>query len=570
MTHPDSIVFGAAGFIGRALVARLLGDGHRVAAAVRPGGAERLTSWLAEQGVDQAELTVLTSDIAVPGLGLDPAAALDDIREVYNCAARFAFGLDPAEARWVNVDGALHVLDWAAARPGLRRLVHISGYRVDSDIAGDIDYGTGAYEASKGEGDRLLRERAAAIGAPLTIANPSTVIGPGQYIGLAEMVEDLWNGRLPAVPGGTETFVPIVDLNFFVRFLARLPELPESAGRSYTVLDQNSPTLPGLVRSIAAHLHVPAPRFTVPTRLVATLPKAVTGADRERLAFLAEDGYDTGAADALARSAGIHMPPTESALLAWADHLVAARFGRAHADPTAGSADGTWLSGDRRAPDYVFLHGLPLDGDSWNPVRELLPASSLAMDLPGLGRSAPRPGSSTEWLDELLAGITTRPVLVGHSLGCGPVLRYAAAHPEKVSGIALVSPYFLQDRPGMLEHSPLAAPLLRRLPAARLAERLAVPHGPAIDSAAANLHRLGVATRTATALRAAAREDHRAELRELLRGSAVPVQLIAASDNPLTVPADAPVTVVDSAGHYPQLTHPAAVAAAVSEALIRT
>ena len=54
--------------------------------------------------------------------------------------------------------GALNVVDWAAARPGLRRLVHISGYRVSG---GPVDYrGEGAYEASKKEADGAVRVRA--------------------------------------------------------------------------------------------------------------------------------------------------------------------------------------------------------------------------------------------------------------------------------------------------------------------------------------------------------------------------------------------------------------------------
>lgn len=312
----DSIVFGAAGFIGGALVARLLDEGRTVIAAVRPGSESRVR-------VRHPNLTVVTADITKPDLGLrDPLV----VRDVYNCAARFAFGLDAADARAVNVDGALHVLEWAARLPSLRRLVHVSGYRV-SVPGRRPDYRAGAYEASKTEGDRALWQRARELNVPITVANPSTVLGPGQYIGLAEVVRDLWNRRLPAIPGGRRTLVPIVELGYFAHFLARLPEYQETAGAAYTVLDPDSPALPDLIRLLAAHLGVPAPRFTIPLAVLRRLPAALTGVDRERLAFLSEDRYDTAAAEAFAARAGLVMPPVEQVLREWADHLVHSRFG---------------------------------------------------------------------------------------------------------------------------------------------------------------------------------------------------------------------------------------------------
>ncbi|WP_058856862.1 alpha/beta fold hydrolase, partial [Nocardia jinanensis] len=503
MNTPDTVVFGAAGFIGRALVARLLEQGHAVAAAVRPGSAGRLLSWLDDRDLDRSRLTVLDCDITDPGLGALGEAQLDEVRDIYNCAARFSFGLDLATARAVNIDGAVRVLRWSADRPRLRRLVHITGYRVTVPESAEHDYAVGAYGASKFEADAVLREQAAATAVPLTIANPSSVLGPGQYIGLAELVRDLWNGALPALPGDAETLLPILDLDYFIDFLTLLPEHPDTAGESYTVLDPASPPLPEMIRLLADHMHVRAPRFTIPISLVARLPRALTGVDRERLAFIAGDRYDTSAADALAERAKLTAPPAGTVLRAWADHLVSSRFGAVQADETAGFDRGLWVSGERQTPEFVLLHGLPTDSEAWREVRDLLGAPTLAADLPGLGRSAPDSGDPDRWLDALMAPVTDRPVLVGHSLGCVPVLRYATAHPDRVAGVVLVAPAFLQPGGSRLLRTPVAAALLRRLTAARLAAALRIPTGPAIESASANLRRPGVARRTVAALRAA-------------------------------------------------------------------
>ncbi|WP_174183968.1 alpha/beta fold hydrolase [Nocardia barduliensis] len=555
----DSIVFGAAGFLGRAAVARLLEQGHSVTAALRSGSEERLTGWLRRRGVDPSELEIVACDVTAEDLGLPAGFDPSGIRDVYNCAARFAFGLAPEDAYAVNVTGALHVLEWAAALPGLRRLVHITGYRITVEQSDEQHYEKGAYGASKFESDPLLRRRAAELGVALTIANPSSVIGPGQYVGLAGVVEQLWNGKLPATPGGADTFVPIVDLDYFTDFLISLPTLPDTAGRSYTVLDDRTPVLPKLLRLLAGHLGVRAPRFSIPVGVIAKLPRSLTGADPESLTFIADDRYDTSAAQEVARRAGLTMPPTEATVLAWADHLVASRFGAATDDPTAGFENGIWVSGERECPDYVLVHGLPLDGESWNAVRAELDGPSLAVDLPGLGRSAP--GDHDAVLPGLLSSVRTRPVLVGHSLGCGPVLRYAAEHPERISGVVLVAPAFLQPRSGVLLRSPLATVAMRRVSAGKLASRLGVPESAAIAGAAANLRRRGVAARTVAALRRASAPARREELRALLERIPAPVRIVTGSADPLTVATARDSVSIEGAGHYPQLTHPARLAA---------
>ncbi|MEV3982301.1 alpha/beta fold hydrolase [Nonomuraea sp. NPDC049758] len=603
----DAVVFGATGFIGRWTVLHLLEQGRAVTAVVRRAD-DGLGRWLRERGVPGTRLTVVEGDVtAGPGLGLSASVErAADVRDVFNAAGVYRFGMGREEARTVNVEGALNVLNWAAARPALRRLVHVSGYRVgldprprhplpEAELAA-LYRNKGAYEGSKAEGDAAVRVAAARLGVPLTVVNPSSVIGhsltgeAGQYLGLASLVRDLWTGRLPALPGGARTFVPVVTVDHFARFMAAVPEHDPEPGGLHWVLDPATPDLPDLIRLLADHLGVPAPRIRVPVGVIRRLPSALTGAEPETLGFLTEDRYDTGSADRVAASAGLRRPPVEDALRRWADRLVADRFGAAPAARPGGfhsvAGSRTYVAGDRTSPRLVLLHGLPLDGDSWHGVLGELDSTSpaphpetaadrfpaLVADLPGLGRSSPAGGAAADWLAELLEPVRTRPVIVAHSAAAAPALRYAAAHPGRIAAVILLSPYFLQRRPSALTLL-LAAPALGRMGPDRLASTLLGP-APlsedarrAVASAAAGLRRPGVARRTARALRAAHRPAERAALRTLL-GGPVPVHLVAGELDPLT-DSPVPATVIPGAGHHPHLTHPAAVAEIVRQVLLR-
>ncbi|MGW4407807.1 alpha/beta fold hydrolase [Nonomuraea sp. NPDC004702] len=595
----DAVVFGATGFIGRWTVLHLLEQGRAVTAVVRRAD-DGLGRWLRERGVPGTRLTVVEGDVtAGPGLGLSAAVeGAADVRDVFNAAGVYRFGMGREEARAVNVEGALNVLNWAAARPALRRLVHVSGYRVgldprprhplpEAELAA-LYRDKGAYEGSKAEGDAAVRVAAARLGVPLTVVNPSSVIGhsltgeAGQYLGLASLVRDLWAGRLPALPGGARTFVPVVTVDHFARFMAAVPEHDPEPGGLHWVLDPATPDLPDLIRLIADHLGVPAPRIRVPAGVIRRLPSALTGAEPETLGFLTEDRYDTGSADRVAASAGLRRPPVEDALRRWADRLVADRFGAAPAARPGGfhsvAGSRTYVAGERTSPRLVLLHGLPLDGDSWHGVLDDLDSTAagrfpaLVADLPGLGRSSPAGGAAADWLAELLEPVRTRPVIVAHSAAAAPALRYAAAHPDRIAALILLSPYFLQRRPSALTLL-LAAPALGRMGPDRLASTLLGPASPsedarrAVASAAAGLRRPGVARRTARVLRAAHRPAERADLRRLL-GGPVPVHLVAGELDPLT-DSPLPVTVIPGAGHHPHLTHPAAVAEIVRQVLLR-
>ncbi|NLG54810.1 MAG: NAD-dependent epimerase/dehydratase family protein, partial [Rhodococcus sp.] len=350
----DAVVFGGTGFIGRWLVHELLAtrEGQVHVAARSEDSAYRLRQWLSEgpvaldRQVDRDRLAVhifdasqIRVDQQTSATELLPTLPTSRIRDVYNAAAAFEFGMTGARARDINVGLTQAVAHLAADLPNIRRLVHVTGYRIaahggvaapwDEAYRNQMYSGLGAYEASKMESDAVVRDIAARRSVPLTVINPSAVIGDsvtGQapiQPGLAPMMIDLAQGRLRAIPGARDTWIPIVPVDYVAAFMARVPAAADAAGQDYWLLDDATPELPTLIADAADVLGVRAPRIRIPLRLLQALPSSWTGADPEALSFLSSDRYPTESARELASRWGLEFPSYSEVLAAWVRYLTA-------------------------------------------------------------------------------------------------------------------------------------------------------------------------------------------------------------------------------------------------------
>jgi pimeloyl-ACP methyl ester carboxylesterase len=112
------------------------------------------------------------------------------------------------------------------------------------------------------------------------------------------------------------------------------------------------------------------------------------------------------------------------------------------------SATAYYRSVPARHPDHpipVYIHGVPVSSDVWDPVLER--TGGIALDLPGFGRSDKGgqldytvhglAGMAAELIDQLALGPVA---LIGHEWGAVIALELAASRPEQVTRVVLVDP----------------------------------------------------------------------------------------------------------------------------------
>jgi dihydroflavonol-4-reductase len=193
------LVTGGSGFVGAAVVRRLLQAGHQVRALVRPTSArtnlEGLTVEIVEGDLRDASSLV---------------RALAGIRALFHVAADYRlWARDPREIVDTNVEGTRALME-AALRARVERIVYTSsvatlkarpdGAPSDETFPLDPADAVGAYKYSKVVAERLVERLVAERNLPAVIVNPSTPIGPRDVrpTPTGRIIVEAAAGRMPA------------------------------------------------------------------------------------------------------------------------------------------------------------------------------------------------------------------------------------------------------------------------------------------------------------------------------------------------------------------------------------
>ncbi len=276
MTAPRTFLTGFPGFLGSALIERLLprGDGP-VACLVQPAYrdvAERRAAELIEglEGeVDTDSIRIHEGDITDSDLGLgDSLEDLASVDELYHLAAVYDLGVDRGLAEAVNVRGTEHVLDVAEAlevdRVQYVSTCYVSG-RYDGVFTEDhLEEGqefNNHYEATKYLAEVAVQERMA-DGLPATIYRPAIVVGDSQrgetdkydgpyYLLRWLLAQPRWGSVSISLPGSAETELNVVPRDFVIDAISHLSGREDTVGEVYQLCDPAPLTVPQLVDALA-------------------------------------------------------------------------------------------------------------------------------------------------------------------------------------------------------------------------------------------------------------------------------------------------------------------------------
>ncbi|MFC4249681.1 SDR family oxidoreductase [Natribaculum luteum] len=353
-TEPTILLTGFPGFLGSALLERLLarGDGP-VACLVQPTYRELAERRAAEiAGPDDDRIRLYEGDITEPNLGLDGLADLESVRELYHLAAVYDLAVDPAVGEAVNVRGTEHVLD-VAADLAVERFQYVSTCYVSGRYDGVFTEDhlregqsfNNAYEETKYRAEVAVQERMA-DGLPATIYRPAIVVGDsetgetdkydGPYYLLRLLLAQPSRLALSVtLPGSSDAELNVVPRDFVVDAIAYLSGLESSAGEVYQLCDPAPLSVPRFVDALAEAgdrrtLSVPTPK---PLARAATERLADRGLPAEPATIDYLDHPTRYACPNTQRAlagSGLECPPFES----YVDRLVA--FVREH--PEVGDA----------------------------------------------------------------------------------------------------------------------------------------------------------------------------------------------------------------------------------------
>lgn len=205
-----NLVTGATGFVGSAVVLRLLKRGEAVRVLVRPGADLRNLQGL--------RVEIVHGDLRDPG-SLD--RAMDGCRRLYHVAASYKlWAPDPRELYETNVQGTKNILE-AARKARVARVVYTSTVGA-LGTASDGGPGTeetpvsfqemvGHYKRSKFLAEEVAR-RLAGEGLPVVIVNPSTPVGPRDVkpTPTGKLIVDFLNGKMF---GYLDTGLNLIDVD---------------------------------------------------------------------------------------------------------------------------------------------------------------------------------------------------------------------------------------------------------------------------------------------------------------------------------------------------------------------
>jgi dihydroflavonol-4-reductase len=255
-----TLVTGATGFVGSAIVRCLLDDGHDVRALVRPSSDLR--------NLENISVDVVHGDLTDP---LSVKKAMDGCEYLFHVAADYRLWVpDPESMYRNNVQGTRNVM-FEALRSGIRKVIYTSsvatlalssnGKSCDEASCGCLEDMIGHYKRSKFLAEGLVQQLIEECDLPAVIVSPSTPVGPRDIKPTAtgRIILDAISGRIPAY---VNTGLNIVHVNDVAEG-HKLALEKGTVGERYILGGENM-SLREILKELAAINGHNPPRFRMP------------------------------------------------------------------------------------------------------------------------------------------------------------------------------------------------------------------------------------------------------------------------------------------------------------------
>jgi 2-alkyl-3-oxoalkanoate reductase len=266
------LVTGGTGFTGKALVKRLIEDGHQVRALDYKEGlkTEELRKWGAEVLIGSV------TDKAVVD------KSIQGVEVVHHLAAAFReLNVPDTYYKEVNVGGTSNVLE-AAYREGVKKFIYCS----TCGVHGNIDHPPGGeeapiqpadyYQATKFEAEPVV-DGYFRKGLKTVILRPAAIYGPGDPERFFMIYKRVAKGSFPMFGKGKTYYHPLYIDNLIDAFILAMEE-GQGDGQAYLIADEKYLEIKELVRKVGHSLGIEVKIKHYPLR-----PLIITGHIFEKL-----------------------------------------------------------------------------------------------------------------------------------------------------------------------------------------------------------------------------------------------------------------------------------------------
>lgn len=512
-------LIGGTGFIGKQLVKELVKEDVNILLLVR--SKSKATRIFQERGIlKEAVMHFVEGDLTKVDLGL---SAEDQERVLKTDVIIHAGGpmdiqATSKEAASVFLNGAKYIGELAKSihqSKGLQQFIHVVGYMSpfddqNSKIAIDVfeegnDYLKikNPYERTKFLADLYIRQQASAVGYPLSVINPPTVVGSSQtgsteqIAGLGLLVKSMRRGLMPVIPGGKDYRLPLISNDEFAKFIVQVFKLEQPAIQTYTLVEdkEHDQNVAELLSMMSESMNMRTPNISVPMPLMKAIMKSgvskLTNIPSDGLNFMTKRTFSNVSAkkimgeDWFKKTSVMTFFP---AVVADLDYRMMAQNGEhQHLFKRTLCDNNTLYQLQGEGKPFILLHGLLSDGEDLFPLAQELHEKTgqpvWVLDLPGLGRS---PFKREKHLLDIYINVVKKVIekatngahLIGHSFGAYILLEaLGQEYIDKKYSITLLQPPVAKQKAKSLHVPQFLNKWTLRLATTHLIERYVLRHG---------------------------------------------------------------------------------------------